>query len=476
MNIATLRFTPADQQAFARLSGDFNPIHLDPVAARLVAAGAPIVHGVNLLLRALDAHFKDRVQAGRSAVTATFRRPALPGDSIAVIRSGTHRLRLSVDGAEPLVEIEIETDRRELGPRPGECAGGMSEVATRRATRPRVRAWDEIEHAHGTLRLAGGRATRRAFPHVARVLGADAVAAIAAISRLVGMECPGRDSLLSTVRLGLTPHARAAGLTWRVARADARFGSVRIEIDAACLRGTVEAFVTSRPAPLPSLAAVAGKVAPGEFAAQRALIVGGSRGLGAATARLVAAGGGVVLGTFAAGAAEMRTLARDAATAGRRIEKMRFDVLTGPFDLLARAARRFGATHLYYFATPRIFARRREPFDDDLFQRFAAFYVTGFARTCAAVENRPLAVFFPSSAALDEPRRELTEYIAAKTAGEAVAATLPLSLPGVRMLIRRLPRIATDQTASIVPTRALDPLDAMLPIVRAMHRLIADAQ
>ena len=144
MNIATLRFTPADQQAFARLSGDFNPIHLDPVAARLVAAGAPIVHGVNLLLRALDAHFKDRVHAGRPVVTATFRRPALPGDSIAVIRSGTHRLLLSVDGAEPLVEIGIETDRRELGPRPGECAGGMSKVATRRATGPRVRAWSPL--------------------------------------------------------------------------------------------------------------------------------------------------------------------------------------------------------------------------------------------------------------------------------------------------------------------------------------------
>src|SRR5947207_3496945 len=95
MHIATLRFTPADQQAFARLSGDFNPIHLDPVAARLVAAGAPIVHGVNLLLRALDAHFKDRVQAGRSVVTATFRRPALPGDSIAVIRSDRKSTRLN---------------------------------------------------------------------------------------------------------------------------------------------------------------------------------------------------------------------------------------------------------------------------------------------------------------------------------------------------------------------------------------------
>jgi acyl dehydratase len=47
--IATLRFTPADQRAFARWSGDFNPVHLDPVAARLVAAGEPIVHGAHLL-------------------------------------------------------------------------------------------------------------------------------------------------------------------------------------------------------------------------------------------------------------------------------------------------------------------------------------------------------------------------------------------------------------------------------------------
>jgi hypothetical protein len=43
MSMATLRFTPADQRAFARLSGDFNPVHQDPVAARRTVAGEPIV-------------------------------------------------------------------------------------------------------------------------------------------------------------------------------------------------------------------------------------------------------------------------------------------------------------------------------------------------------------------------------------------------------------------------------------------------
>ena len=477
MKIAVLRFTPADQQAFARLAGDFNPIHLDPVAARRVAAGAPIVHGVHLLLRALDAHFKDHAPAGHLTVTAAFRRPALPGDSIAVMRTGARRLALTVDRAEPLVEIGLEPNRRRDQPRPDdECVDGTAHLTGHPATKPRARSWNEIQHAQGELGLNRGRAPRRAFPHVARALSGDAVAAMAAVSRLVGMECPGRDSLLSAVRLDVTADAPATRLRWRVARVDARFGKVRIDIDSGCVRGTVEAFLTPRPAPLPSIDAAAGKVAPGEFAAQRAVILGGSRGIGAATAMLVAAGGGVPLVTFAAGAAEVRTLARDAANAGRRIEKMRFDVLTGSFDLLARAARRFGATHLYYFATPRIFARRREPFDDDLFRLFTTFYVTAFAKACAAVANGPLAVFFPSSTALDHPRRELTEYIAAKAAGEALAAALPPALPGTQMLVRRLPRISTDQTASIVPQHALDPVDAMLPIVREMHRLIGGAR
>lgn len=41
------RFTPADMQAFAQLTGDYNPIHLDPeYAAKHSRFGKCIVYGV----------------------------------------------------------------------------------------------------------------------------------------------------------------------------------------------------------------------------------------------------------------------------------------------------------------------------------------------------------------------------------------------------------------------------------------------
>jgi hypothetical protein len=82
-----------------------------------------------------------------------------------------------------------------------------------------------------------------------------------------------------------------------------------------------------------------------------------------------------------------------------------------------------------------------------------------------------LDVFYPSTTALEaDGVRELTEYAAAKAAGETLCRTLSASTPGLRILVRRLPRVATDQTATILPAPALDPVEALLPVIREMHR------
>jgi hypothetical protein len=47
-------FSMEDQQRFARLTGDRNPLHLDPVAARRTQAGVPVVHGLHTLLWCID--------------------------------------------------------------------------------------------------------------------------------------------------------------------------------------------------------------------------------------------------------------------------------------------------------------------------------------------------------------------------------------------------------------------------------------
>ena len=52
--LASRRFDQDDQTLFAQLSGDFNPIHMDPAAARRTQAGAVVVHGVHAVLWAID--------------------------------------------------------------------------------------------------------------------------------------------------------------------------------------------------------------------------------------------------------------------------------------------------------------------------------------------------------------------------------------------------------------------------------------
>ena len=47
-------FTKSDQDMFVRLSGDYNPLHTDPVLARRLILGKQVVHGVHLLLWGLN--------------------------------------------------------------------------------------------------------------------------------------------------------------------------------------------------------------------------------------------------------------------------------------------------------------------------------------------------------------------------------------------------------------------------------------
>jgi acyl dehydratase len=91
-------FSPSDQARFAALSGDFNPIHVDEVAARRTVIGAPVVHGVHLLCWALETWI-GRKKPGKCALeslTVAFHRGALLGEtlSLSVPRDDEFLLRI----------------------------------------------------------------------------------------------------------------------------------------------------------------------------------------------------------------------------------------------------------------------------------------------------------------------------------------------------------------------------------------------
>lgn len=467
------RFSLEDQQAFAGLSGDWNPLHVDPAYARRCLYGKIVVHGVYAVLWALDAWLADhRKPIGIRNINVEFLRPiGLETPVACEVRMGSDRRVVMTLECEGDAAVRLELEWQDGIPA---ATALPSTVSPRRA--PRDLDPREMDRQAGSLELSLDKEAAGMFPHLAQFLGSVDTATLLATTRLVGMECPGLYSVFSELSLAAASSGPAAGtgkLDYEVTSVDRRFGLVILKVTAPGLAGTVKAFIRPKPHNQADYATVRRAVIPGEFAGQRALIIGGSRGLGELAAKIVAAAGGSVRITHFCGKADAGRVVEEITTGGGQADGVPLDVLDesgGTLDALAT----WRPTHLYYFATPFIFAGRRGRFSGALLDQFSRYYVTAFARVMESLKDAGLCgAFYPSSVALDEPPPDMREYVAAKTAGEALCTDLERSRPRTPIFRPRLPRLATDQTMSLVQVHNQDPLPVMLTLLRSFQSLTA---
>ena len=141
-------------------------------------------------------------------------------------------------------------------------------------------------------------------------------------------------------------------------------------------------------------------------------------------------------------------------------------------DECAIAATGFSPTHIYFFPTPPVAPSVRDRFDARAFSHFAAVYVEGFAQVFHDARRlwpEMKAFFYPSSVATEEGLPGFVEYAAAKAAGEQLCRQYSTGWPRGKILVSRLPAIATDLTNSVLPDAAANAVDVMIPLVRELH-------
>jgi acyl dehydratase/NAD(P)-dependent dehydrogenase (short-subunit alcohol dehydrogenase family) len=468
--ISSRTFSMEDQLWFAELSGDWNPMHVDAVAARRTIYGDVVVHGVHVLVWSLDRLLSMRAKRGvLTHLRTDFRKQVHLGDDIQceVTQLDGDRFALSVAGNRGVVALVTGSIIS------GESGTEISVPASGDRMACRDASSDELMDSRGALPLhLNSDALASAFPHLAKWLPAVQVAEIVATTRLVGMECPGLHSVYSSHEFRAHREGGAATLSYQITKADSRFSLLQLSVRGPTLEGSIGAFVRPKPVAQPSIAVVSGMVTPGEFRGERAIVVGGSRGLGEITAKVIAAGGGDVRISYHRGRSDATKLTEEIGAAGGSSDSFAYDVTDPDDSRLRRLASEWLPTQLYYFATPLISLERGPLFSPEKFERYCRFYLDGFARAVEALlpgHAKPLAIFYPSTVFLDEFHRYSTEYCAAKAAGELVCQHLQKSQPGVCVHAPRLPRMKTDSTSSLIPVRAADALEVMLPAVRAMR-------
>jgi len=317
------------------------------------------------------------------------------------------------------------------------------------------------------------------LPSLSRWMPLPQLAVLLATTRLIGMECPGLHSMFTGLEGQFSSSMKADGesagaLLYRVTDADERYSMLTIEIQSSVLTGHLQAMLRPAPVRQPSFPAIRARTKGEEFVGQRALILGGSRGLGEVTAKLIAGGGGEAWITYATGFEDATRVAQEIEAHRGRARVLRFDVLKPPTALSSELTQTAAPTHFYFFATPHIALNKTGTWDDELFGCFCSFYVSGLERSIRTIRSWwgdvPLLVYYPSTAFLDEPEPGAAEYAAAKGAGETVCRYIQASCRNVRCHVSRLPRMLTDQTNArgldreLMPEAAAVLLDAFAGI------------
>ena len=488
-------FGPNDQHRFARLSSDCNPMHLDPIAARRVMTGRPVVHGIHVLMAAIEL-WRNDADAHPVSIRCSFDNPVSVDDIVVFTqRAGDANddvIEAAVNGL-PCSRIVISTTRPAAQSRAD--SGSTEDEATRETCRVDglVSPLDQAAESHLHKKYAvtpNGAGVTEEFPHSCRYLGKDRVAAIVALSYVVGMVCPGLHSIFSSLSLEVVSNSPDVGaelappkgrprsaptsgvLTFSVRKYDARFRLFDIAFQGA-IHGSLKAFLRPPPQRQPSLKEVAAQVRPDEFRGTRSLVIGGSRGLGEVTAKILGAGGGHVVITYASGVEDAQRVRDEIKNGGLGdCEILKLDFATDSYD--AMPIDRGPLNAVYFFATPRIFRKQPEVFEPRLFQEFSDFYVTKLYELCVYLEAgtavRPTQVYFPSSVAVSARPRGMTEYAMAKSAAEVLIEDINASFKHVSVFTTRLPRLNTDQTSSILSVETASNLETLLPIVRSLNR------
>lgn len=464
--VVQVRLELPEQKLFAKLSGDYNPMHLDAVAARRFMFGGIVVHGVHILLKALELLFsKTRENIGLRTVSAQFHHPVRVGSLTEYVFNEIGEGETSVQicvGICTVANIHVSW-------RSGRTEGIplASELPSREPCQ--VLAENNVPVARGQVPVLLHEAlSDELFPVLSKYAPAHQIAMLLAATRIVGMKCPGYNSVFSELMIRYSADCEnAREASYAVADYDSRFHLASIRITGPGSAGTLKAFLRPPPQIQPPVSDLMRFLRSNEFEGRRALVIGGSRGLGELCAKLLSAGGADIRLTYRSGEHDAAIVVDDINTSGGSAEALRFDVTAGGTSLL-KSLGKWRPTELLYFATPPIFQPRYEKYSGRLFEEFTNIYVNSFADIFYALEfNGALRnVLCPSTVAIDDLTRDMPEYIAAKSAAEALCRFLDKTHPDVYFQMPRLPRLLTDQTVNLFGVKGEDALPLLLGLLR----------
>ncbi len=115
MTLPTWTPTADNPSVFARLSGDYNPVHLDEEHARGAGFATVIIHGMNVLgAAARAAHAAAPAASALRTIDIRFANPVLPGETLSFDAAGKGISGPPGDAGQTLPRYDLRVDEGRL--------------------------------------------------------------------------------------------------------------------------------------------------------------------------------------------------------------------------------------------------------------------------------------------------------------------------------------------------------------------------
>lgn len=465
--MTTVRFTKEDLARFSAASRDKNPLHISEEYARTTPYAEPVVFGLLALLAGLG-QLSERHDRQLRHISAEFRNP-LSVDApyrLDIIESATDHARVKLYDTTRL----MMTATFAFAPGQGHTESQRFPEASC-ATEPEDRKKDAL--IPGT-RVTGIYAPEtEAFVQVVERWGLDGkgatphqIAAMMWASYVVGMHLPGKRAVFWRLTLDFhnaePPAEEPFSYDATIEDFDGRYDLLRstgtLSADSRpYATAHLSAFVR-QDSPRSSLRRISDLLPPSDqLQGKRALIIGGSRGLGAAIAQALVSQGCSVLLNYQYSAAEAEQVRASVGDQSTQLELVQGDAADIEWCLSLRDTilEQYGGLDLLVCnASPPIRPLAFEPDKLPQFQDFVARSVS--------LASAPMSSFLGmladqkgwnivlSSSFIKELPAVFAHYVTAKCALEGLVSWAAVHYPTVRHRIVRPPKLLTDQTNTTV--------------------------
>ncbi|MRN57056.1 non-ribosomal peptide synthetase [Paenibacillus monticola] len=473
-------FTEQDILAFAKLSHDINPLHVDAEYARKTPYGGSLVHGVLGTLTVLQQHLNPGMQESLylHSLKVRFSGPLKVGnvyESELCSTDGSHAKLAIYEHDETLFEIDVSYKRvpRQRYSLNYTAASVSSNVS-------------DLEKDGLATFSNAGQYSLNASTLAETFLLQPQLTSIIWTSYCVGMLAPGRQALFTGLELDFLPNVpekaqQATVISYIVNtdQFDAQLGSLSV-IGTIFASGTMlgnvrlESFVRPRPRQyrLEEFASH-GRIPSGrDFDGQVVVVTGASRGLGANLAKLFATQGAKVVINYRSSLFEAQTIQDELVAAGAEVMIVQGDI-TRQEDcghLLTETLKRFGRVDLVVNNAFDFIVKRG--WNTILFDEFqvsvsnALRMVFQMAKAFLSELERTAGMMLTiSSNYVDMPEEGFVEYVTAKSAIEGLMKSLSREFRHVKQAVIRPQKFLSDQTITNVSEQYLpSPLDVIADV------------